>query len=603
MTRRLLGLVGLLSVLLIAVVVNAALRGGDLNQVAAAAERTAAVPGARIAMTVKYSFEGESETIDGHGGGAFNSRTGRSRAFLALPISGETLTTHSVGDDHSVYLRGPTLTPTLPPGKKWTSIETLLGHFTVTAFSTNGGAETMIEALEAVDDSERLGRETVRGHPTTRYRGTFEFSSEAQVVREAGNDVLAKRFERLGEKTPGEIPIEAWIDEAGLTRKLRVVEPLPEAPDGQVLTMDMTMELFDFGAEPKIELPAPSTVLDYTPVALAELQMLNGEANADLIAATPPALPESEFRRRGLAVCAGIRAELEAVSGAATKALSGIKPGVEPSRLSPLESLATARQWSAHITGPIAHLEKRILKPLAALGPPSNLAAPYRNLLRRFAIDAEAREAQAQALQAGAFKIYTQVEQEFFTDDGPEEEALLRRAGLEGCLNAEARPSVARQRQRPSADTATSHRILGVRPTGEWVATGQVLTAKRVANRSVGEVLHRRWRFETRCTGGKCQTYLLRTSSTGIQSSPLRFLPHNYLAEFGNLETTCEAQPGYFRSFSVTFSIWWTRQHTQLVAEEMGGFDGGPRCPYAGERIRWTAHRRSPSRRSQGGLV
>jgi hypothetical protein len=34
-------------------------------------------------------------------------------------------------------------------------------------------------------------------------------------------------------------------------------------------------------------------------------------------------------------------------------------------------------------------------------------------------IDAEAREAQARAPRAGAFAIYAQVEEEFFTDDGP----------------------------------------------------------------------------------------------------------------------------------------------------------------------------------------
>jgi hypothetical protein len=124
------------------------------------------------------------------------------------------------------------------------------------------------------------------------------------------------------------------------------------------------------------------------------------------------------------------------------------------------------------------------------------------------------------------------------------------------------------------------------------VATGHILTAERVADRSVGEVLHRRWRFVTSCGNGPCQSYFLRTSSTGIESSPLRFLPHNYLAEFGSLGTTCEVRPGYFRSFGVTFSIWWTKHHSQLVAEEMGGFHGDPRCPYAGERIRWTAHRR-----------
>jgi hypothetical protein len=93
LTKRLLWLVGLLGVLLIGVIVDAALFGGSgVDPVAAAARRTAAMPGARIALDVSYEVEGESETIDGHGGGAYNARTGRSRAYLALPVSGETVT-------------------------------------------------------------------------------------------------------------------------------------------------------------------------------------------------------------------------------------------------------------------------------------------------------------------------------------------------------------------------------------------------------------------------------------------------------------------------------------------------------------------------------
>lgn len=142
------------------------------------------------------------------------------------------------------------------------------------------------------------------------------------------------------------------------------------------------------------------------------------------------------------------------------------------------------------------------------------------------------------------------------------------------------------------ARRAEARHVYATRPTGEWVAVGRVLSATRVDGRHVGEVLRRRWRFETVCTGGDCRYYLLRTSSTGIESSVVRFMPHTLLAEFGNFGTTCETRPGWSWSFSVTFSIWWTKHRSQLVAEEMGGLEGRPGCPYAGERIRWTAHRR-----------
>jgi hypothetical protein len=436
LANRLLWLAGLLSVLLIAVVVNAVLHGGSggLDPVAAAAERTAAMPGARMALDVVYHVEGESGAIEGHGGGAYNARTGHSAAYLTLPISTEPMTVHSIADEQDVYYRAPTLNPALPPGKKWMQIELLLGHLTVTGFSANGGAGSTIDALKAVGGNpEQLGRETVRGHSTTRYRDTIEFSREAQVVREGGAEALARQLERLAEKVPGEIPIEAWIDDRGLARKIRIVEPLPEAAGGRVLTMDMTIELFDFGVEPKIDLPAPDTVLDYTPVARAELQMLTGESNASLIAATPPELSAAEFRRRGLAVCADIRAEVESLTAAVKKAMRAFKP----SWLSPAESLAGAREWATHFYDPVARLERRILKPLAALGPPSDVAATYRVLLHRLALDAEARQAQALALEAGSFAVYSQVQREFFTHDFPEEEALWRQVGLGDCLSGQ----------------------------------------------------------------------------------------------------------------------------------------------------------------------
>jgi hypothetical protein len=150
-------------------------------------------------------------------------------------------------------------------------------------------------------------------------------------------------------------------------------------------------------------------------------------------------------------------------------------------------------------------------------------------------------------------------------------------------------PSAVRQVQ-PSEGPGL-RRQFQARPTGEWEAVGHVLTATDVHGRSVGDVLRRRWRFETRCAGGSCQAYLLRTSSTGVQTSPLRIRPDNYLAEFGNLGSDCETSPGMVASFGVNFSIWWSKDHSRLIAEEMGGGED-PRCGYYGERIRWVATRR-----------
>jgi hypothetical protein len=149
---------------------------------------------------------------------------------------------------------------------------------------------------------------------------------------------------------------------------------------------------------------------------------------------------------------------------------------------------------------------------------------------------------------------------------------------------------VARPAGPSKSASAAVRREFRERPRGEWEAVGHVLTATDVDGRSVGDVLRRRWRFDTTCGAGSCRTYLLRTSSTGVQSSPLRTRADNYLAEFGNLGSTCEVRPGYYASFGVTFSIWWSKDRSRLIAEEMGGAVD-PRCGYYGERIRWVARR------------
>jgi hypothetical protein len=142
----------------------------------------------------------------------------------------------------------------------------------------------------------------------------------------------------------------------------------------------------------------------------------------------------------------------------------------------------------------------------------------------------------------------------------------------------------------PPPDGGAARRMYEARPTGEWMAVGHVITADQVYDRHVGEVLRRRWRFETRCDDGSCRTYFLRRMARGYQSSPLQFRRLNYLAEFDHIGTDCEVSPGWFATFGVTFSIWWTGHHSRLEAEEMGGWRDR-RCGYYGEQIHWTARR------------
>ena len=55
------------------------------------------------------------------------------------------------------------------------------------------------------------------------------------------------------------IPMDVWIDEEGLTRRIRYEQKLPDSS-----TMELTQEYFDFGVEVDVSPPSEDDVLDIT---------------------------------------------------------------------------------------------------------------------------------------------------------------------------------------------------------------------------------------------------------------------------------------------------------------------------------------------------
>src|SRR6476659_8093612 len=111
-----------LALLVLLVVLNSFVNGDEspLNPIAAAAERTEEQPGARFTMTALYTGAGLPQPMVAHGVGASNSEAGLSRAVLRLnePCAGR-ITTETIGDGTSIYMRGTMLSSELPDGKEW----------------------------------------------------------------------------------------------------------------------------------------------------------------------------------------------------------------------------------------------------------------------------------------------------------------------------------------------------------------------------------------------------------------------------------------------------------------------------------------------------
>jgi hypothetical protein len=134
-------------------------------------------------------------------------------------------------------------------------------------------------------------------------------------------------------------------------------------------------------------------------------------------------------------------------------------------------------------------------------------------------------------------------------------------------------------------------RMTRERPTGRWMATGHVLVADGIAERTTGEVLGREWAFGSICDPDHCRTTFTRTAEGGLSEAVLRAHDGYLTAGFPRISDGCEVSPGWFADFTGRFRMWWADGHRRLVAIEVGRWAGDSACPPAEERIRWVARK------------
>jgi len=408
LSRRLLQLAGLLSLLLIAVVVNYLLHDGSdvVNPIAEAAQRTAAMPGARLRLEASYTTDSGKKSAIASGTGEYDARAGRSRANLIIPTrSRGELEIEAVSDGRTVYLHSSALEAELPHGKEWMAMEAVLGHDSVTALGADAGAQGEMRMLQAVDGVEKLDRQNIGGEETTHYKATTDMSRVARVLTTEGEKELARDYEEIARKMAGPIPVEVWVDGSGLVRQVRIVETLPDAATGPGVTMDVLMELSNFGAQSRIPLPPRRRTLDVTPALRGELGLIGDRPLERL---DPPAsakpLSVGEFRRRVRGVCGEVLARAEGV-------LAGERPLFVRLREADRSLDATGaaakplfRAYGLRIGERTTRLERRADRELAGVVPPVRYRSAYRRYL---ALDVKQEEwdlAATRTLELGIVK-------------------------------------------------------------------------------------------------------------------------------------------------------------------------------------------------------
>lgn len=281
---------GLLALLLVAGGAFLALDDGDdgglpgLTPLAQAAERTAEYPGARMTIEGGLEVPGSGAVLTMEGEGEYNGKTGLSHIKIgtdlppaaAAQVPGGRFEVEQVGETRPgtvvMYMRSAAFGE-LPGGAEWMKLDL---SEQVGAQMQSLDPRDQLKMLRSSEDFEELGAERVRGVPTTHYKATVDQGDEVERLRDEGEDSAADFLEKVIDANDGvdTVGVEAWVARDKTIRRLKMEVPFSLGTSPAGTSMLMTLELYDFGIEPDIELPSESEVFDATEIAREGLESL-----------------------------------------------------------------------------------------------------------------------------------------------------------------------------------------------------------------------------------------------------------------------------------------------------------------------------------------
>jgi hypothetical protein len=242
--------------------------GGPLNAIAQAAVKTQNAGGGRATIQGVITKPDQAKPLALTGHLVYDaSGVSQGTVLVSDPKSGDSMKLELVQDETDMYMRSSKF-GTLPDGREWMGLDLSLGGELDESIPAGGDARGELELLEkATGGVEKVGKESVRGVPTTRYRGEISISESAERLREEGGESAAAFIEKKG----APLQVEAWIDARGLVRRMGVAQSKPGEEGEGPTTTDLHVDYFDFGTEPEIDVPDSSEVFDATSLVQDQL--------------------------------------------------------------------------------------------------------------------------------------------------------------------------------------------------------------------------------------------------------------------------------------------------------------------------------------------
>ena len=276
--RRLLAVLALLAAL--ALLTGCGAKDLSTAAIAQAADATVAERGMRIALKQTLTMPGAGR-IETTGTGVMDTAGQASHLTLKVTRAPDVvvgafdtrdLSTEVIVDHATVYTHSAQLNQLLGAGRRWVKIDAVeMGRAAgvdVAALPQTGQdpAQAMRQLRAVSGKVETVRREKVRGVATTHYRTTIDLRRYPALAPAADRATARAAIDRLVEEIGvSEIPVDVWIGEDDLVRRLSQKLPLEIA--GGPIAIEQRFEFYDFGADVRIDVPAPGEVTDVTDLA------------------------------------------------------------------------------------------------------------------------------------------------------------------------------------------------------------------------------------------------------------------------------------------------------------------------------------------------
>jgi hypothetical protein len=257
-----------------------------LDPIAQAADATTHAGGARMAIRVRVANQAKRESIVLEGSGDFNMGNQEGELLFQLggtsgipaaklkALHGGKLDFTELFAHGSLYMSSPLFDGRLPGGAKWLKVDlskvaSAAGIDVQSLTSGQSDPTQYLQYLRAAGGNVKdVGRDTVRGTPTTHYTGTIDLSREAEKLPTQDRAKLRAAMRKIIAQTgTSKIPVEVWIDAHHLVRRTRMEMSLDIKGKSSDATIDY--ELFEFGPTPTVNVPSSSEVYDATQLSIA----------------------------------------------------------------------------------------------------------------------------------------------------------------------------------------------------------------------------------------------------------------------------------------------------------------------------------------------